>query len=124
MANGLRKGINQSTHTRADKKIGRVSVVLSEPKVVESLGSKRYTIVASDDFSRYTCAYFNVLQVGRRGIVGTVPRGYSCRRCSFQGGNRLICCCWQIPREKFGGLCRSRGIKQEFTTVDSLHSMG
>ena len=58
MANGLRKGINQSTHTRADKKIGRVSVVLSEPKVVESLGSKRYTIVVSDDFSRYTCAYF------------------------------------------------------------------
>ena len=34
MAKGLRKGIKQSTHTRADKKLGRVFVDLSEPKVV------------------------------------------------------------------------------------------
>ena len=55
MAKGLRKSIKQSTHTRAGKKLGRVFVDLSGPKVVESLGRKRYTL---DDFSRYTWVYF------------------------------------------------------------------
>ena len=36
MAKGLRKGIKQSTHIRADKKLGRVFVDLSGPKVVVS----------------------------------------------------------------------------------------
>ena len=58
MAKGLRKGIKQSTHTRAAKKLGRVFVDLSGPKVVESLGRKRYTLIVRDDFSRYTWVYF------------------------------------------------------------------
>ena len=51
---GLRKRIKQSTHTRADKKLGRVFVDLSGPKVVESLGRKRYTLIVRADFSRYS----------------------------------------------------------------------
>ena len=51
-AKGLRKGIKQSTHPRADTKLGRVFVGLSGPKVVESLGRKRYAFVVRDDFSR------------------------------------------------------------------------
>ena len=52
MAKGLRKGINQSTHTREDKKLGKMFVDLSGPNVVESLGRKRYTLIVRDDFSR------------------------------------------------------------------------
>ena len=58
MAKGLRRGIKQPTHTRADKKLGRVFVDLSGPKVVESDGGKRYTLIVRDDFSRYTWVYF------------------------------------------------------------------
>ena len=36
MAKGLRKGIKQSTNTRADEKLGRIFVDLSSPKVVVS----------------------------------------------------------------------------------------
>ena len=50
MAKGLRKGISQSTHTRANKKLGRIAVDLSGPKVVKSLGRKRYTLIVRDDF--------------------------------------------------------------------------
>ena len=50
MAKGLRKGIKQSTHIRADKKLGRVFVDLSGPKVVESLGRKRSSLIVRDDF--------------------------------------------------------------------------
>ena len=61
MAKGLRKRIKQSTHTRAGKKLGRVFVDLSGPKMVESLGRKRYTLIVRDDFSRYTWVYFCLL---------------------------------------------------------------
>ena len=57
MAKSLRKRIKQSTHTRAEKKFGRVFVDLSGPNV-ESLGRKRYTLIVRDDVSRYTWAYF------------------------------------------------------------------
>ena len=50
MAGALRKEIKQSTHTREDKKLGRVLVDLSGPNVVESLGRKRYTLIVRDDF--------------------------------------------------------------------------
>ena len=58
MAKGLRRGIKQSTHTRAEKKLGRVFVDLSGSKMVESHGGKRYTLIVRDDFSRYTSVYF------------------------------------------------------------------
>lgn len=41
IAKGLRKSIEQSTHTRTIIKIGRVFVDLCGPKVVKSLGRKR-----------------------------------------------------------------------------------
>ena len=54
MAKGFRKGIKQFSHTRADKKFGRVTMVFSGPKAVDSLWRKRYTLIVRDDFSRDT----------------------------------------------------------------------
>ena len=118
MAKGLRRGIKQFTHTRADKKLGRVFVYLSRPKAVKSHGGKRYTPSVRDNFSRYTwvhfmrhksdaaetltyshcarrffTAYVGVLytpQIGRRGNVQAVPLGHSCRWCPVTGGDRPI----------------------------------
>ena len=50
MANCLCKGMKQSTHTRAYKKLGKIFVDLSGPKVVESLGRKRSSLIVRDDF--------------------------------------------------------------------------
>ena len=58
MAKGPRRGIKQTTHTRADKKLGRVLVELNGPKVVESDRGRRYTLIVLDEFSRYTWVYF------------------------------------------------------------------
>ena len=58
MAKGLRRDIKQSTHTRADKKLGRVFVDFSGPKMVKSDGGKRFTLIVRDEFSRYTWVYF------------------------------------------------------------------
>ena len=119
MAKGLRKGIKQSTHTRADKKLGRVFVDLSGPKVVEPLGRKRYTLIVRDDFSRYTWVYCmrrksNAAEMLEQFLADTREDGVPSKVVivrtdgggEFRGGT-------------FGDLCRSRGIKQEFTTADS-----
>ena len=119
MAKGLRRGIKQSTHTRAGKKLGRVLVDLSVPKVVKSHGGKRYTLIMSDDFSRYTWVYimrhksdaaetFNQFLSDTRadGVPSQVVTVRSEGGGEFCGG-------------QFGALCRSRCIKQEFTTADS-----
>jgi len=119
MAKGLRKGIKQSTHTRAGTKLGRVFVDLSGPKVVESLGRKRYTLIVRDDFSRYTWVYFirqksDAAELFEQFLADSraddVPSKVVIVRSDgggeFRGG-------------KFGDLCRTRGIKQEFTTADS-----
>ena len=58
MAKGIRKGIKQSTHTRADTKLGRGFVDLGGPEVVETIGRKRFTLIVRDDFSRHTWVYF------------------------------------------------------------------
>ena len=50
MVKSLRRGIKQSTHTRADLKLGRVFVDLSGRKVVESHGAKHYTLIVRDEF--------------------------------------------------------------------------
>ena len=44
MVKGLRKSIKQSTHTRVDKKLGRIFVHLSGPKLVESQ-SREETVI-------------------------------------------------------------------------------
>ena len=58
MAKGFRKGIPNSTRSRASKKLGRVFVDLSGPKSVPSLGGKRYVMIVKDDFSRFAWLYF------------------------------------------------------------------
>ena len=117
MAKGLPKSIKKSTHTRADRKLGRFFVDSSGLKFVESLGRKRYTLIARDDFSRYAWVYFmrhksdaayffELFLADSR--ADDVPSHVVIARSGggeFRGG-------------KFGDLCRSRGIKQELTTVD------
>ena len=119
MAKGLRKSITQSTHTRAGKKLRRVFVDLNGPNVVESLGRKRYTLIVRDDFSRYTWVYFmrhksDAAELFKQFLADSraddVPSKVVIVRSDgggeFRGG-------------EFGDLCRTRGIKQEFTTADS-----
>ena len=119
MAKGLRRGIKQSTHTRADKKLERVFVDLSGPKMVKSDGGRRYTLIVRDDFSRYTWVYFMrhkpdaaetfkqfLSDTRADGVPSQVVTVRSDGGGGFCGGN-------------FGELCRSRCIKQEFTTADS-----
>ena len=85
----------------------------------ESLGKKRYTLVVCDEFLRYMWVYFmrhksdatelfqQFLANSRTdGVPSTVVIIRSDGGGEFGGG-------------KFGDLCRSRGIKQEFTTADS-----
>ena len=119
MAKGLRRGIKQSTHTRADKKLGRVFVDLSGPKVVESHGGKRYTLIVRDDFSRYTWVYFmrhksDAAETFKQFLADTradgVPSQVMPVRSDGGGG---------FCGGKFGDLCRSRCIKQEFITAGS-----
>ena len=118
MAKGLHNDIKQSTHTRADKKLRRVFVDLTGPKVVEAIGRKRYTLLVRNDFSRCTRVYYThhksdtgelverfLADTRADGVPSKVVIVQSDGGCEFRGG-------------KFGDLCRSRGIKQEFTMAD------
>ena len=58
MTKELRKSIARSTDTRADKKLDRVFVSLSEKVSVPSIGEKRYTLNVRDDDTRFTRVYF------------------------------------------------------------------
>ena len=58
LAKILRRDIKRSTHTRADKNLGRVFVKLSGPKVVESHGAKRCTLIVRYGFARYMWVQF------------------------------------------------------------------
>ena len=90
MAKVLRESIKQSTHTRADKKLGRVFVDLGGPKVVESLGRKRLTRLVRDDFSWNTLVYSVRHNSDAAEKFRAVLRGLSCRRCRFEGSDRPI----------------------------------
>lgn len=57
-AKWLRKRIKQSTPTQAGQKLETVFLVWSSPKMVESLGRKRNTLVVRDGISRHTWVYF------------------------------------------------------------------
>ena len=89
MAKGLRKSIKQSTHTRAGKKLGRVFVDLSGPKVVVSRQEAVHSHCARRLFTVYVGVFY-APQIGRRGIVQAIPRGFSRRRRPFESGHRPI----------------------------------
>lgn len=119
MANGRHKSTKQSTHTRAGKKVGTVLVDFSGPKVVESLGRKRCILIVRDYFSRYTWVYvirheLDAAELFEKFLADT--RADNVRSKVFivrsDGGGAF-------RRGEFGDLCRSRGIKQVFTTADS-----
>ena len=88
---------------------------LSGPKAVESHGGKRYTLIVRDDFSRYTWAYFmrhksDAADMFKQFLADThaddVPSQVVTVR-SDGGG--------EFCGGKFGDLCRSQCIMQEFT---------
>ena len=119
MAKGLRRGIKQSAHTRAGKKLGRVLVDLSGSKVVKSHGGKRYTLIVRDDFPRYTWVYFmrhksDAAETFKQFLSDTRAGGVPSQVVTVRSdGGGEFC------GGKFADLCRSRCIKQEFTTADS-----
>ena len=119
MAKGLRKGIKQSTHRRADKKPGRVFVDLNGPKVVESLGRKRYTLIVHDNFSRYTWVHFmrhksDAAETFEQFLADTRADGVLSKVVIVPSNGS-----GELRGGKLRDLCGSRGIKQEFTTADS-----
>ena len=117
LAKGLRKGISSSTENRATKKLGRVFVDLSGPKP-ESEGRKRYTLIVRDDYSRMSWVYFlhhksDAADAFERFLVDVRADGMpsSVEIVRSDGGGEF--------EGRFADLCRTRGIKQEFTTADS-----
>ena len=124
MAKGLRQGIKQSTHTRADKKLVRAFVDVSGPNVVKSHEEMRCTLTVRDDLSRYTWVYFmrhksDAAETFKQFLSDTRAFGVPSQVVTvrFDGGGEF---CWG----KFGDLCRSRCIKQKLTTADSPQSNG
>ena len=124
MAKYPRKGIKQSTHTRANKKPRKVFVDLSGRKVVESPGRKSYTLIVRDDFSRYTWVYFmrhksDAAEMFEQFLVETRAHGVPSKVVIVRsdGGGKF-------RGGKVEDLCGSRGIKQEFTTPAVPSSMG
>ena len=119
MAKGLRRGIKQSTYTRADKTLGRVFVDLSEPKMVESHGRKRQTLIVHEDFSRYTGVYFMRHKSDDAEIFGQLLADTHA-----DGGHLRVVIVrsdggGEFHDGKFGDIFRTRCLKQEFSNVDS-----
>ena len=119
MVKGLRRGIKQSTHTRADKKLGRVFVDLSGPKVIKSHRGKRYTLIVRDDYPRYTWLYFmrhksDAAEMFQQFLADTRADGVPSLVVAVRSdGGGEFC------GRKFGDPRRSRCITQELPTVDS-----
>ena len=91
---------------------------LSGPKVVESDGEKRYTLIVRDDFSRYTWVYFmrhqsDAAETFKQFLSDTRADGVPSQVVTVRSDGGEFC------GGKFGDLYRSRCIKQEFTTADS-----
>ena len=91
---------------------------MSVPKVVQSLGRKRYTLIVSDDFSRHAWAHVkrhksDATELFEQFLADTRADGAPSKVVIVRsdGGG-------EFRGGKFGDLCRSRGIKQEFTMAD------
>ena len=118
-ANGRAKSIATTTGTRAVKPGGLVFLDVCGEKNVQSIGGKKYMLMIRDDFTRLNAVYFmrskdDVSIYFRQYLAGYrfigVPYPVETVRtddaAQFKGG-------------AFADLCRERGIRQEFTTVDS-----
>ena len=109
----------QAVHTHSSRQEAREGFFVFEwaygGKV--SRGKAMYSHLARRFFTVYVGVLY-ALQIGRRGNVQAVPLGYSCRWCPVTGGDRPIRWGGEFCGGKFSDLCRSRCIKQEFTTAD------
>ena len=89
---------------------------LSGPKVVESDGGKRYTLIVRDDFSWYTWVYFmrhksDAAETFKQFFSDTRADGVPSQVVTVRSdGGGEFC------GGKFGDLRRLRCIKQEFTS--------
>ena len=119
MEKGLRKPIARSTHTRAAKKLQRVFVDLSGPMALQSIGGKRYTLIVRDDCTRFTRVYF----LRHKSDATNAFESFLAEVRADGTPSAVMAVRSDNGREIFGGafgeLCRTRGIKQEFTPADS-----
>ena len=91
---------------------------LSGSKAVESHGGKRYTLIVRDDFPRYTWVHYlrpksDAAEMFKQFLAGTRAEGVLSQGVIVRpdGGG-------EFRGGELGDLCRSRCIKQEFTTAD------
>ena len=92
---------------------------LSGPKVVESHGGQRYTLIVRNDFSRYTWVYFtrhksDAEETFKQFLSDTRADDVSSQVVTVRSDGRGEFC-----GGKFGDLCRPRCIERKFTTADS-----
>ena len=115
----------QAVHAHSSRHKTREGFVESSgPKVVESLGKKRYTLIVRDDVLRYAWVYFmrhkgDDTELFEQFLADARADGVTFKVVIVRsdGGGKF-------RAGKFGDLCRSTGIKQKFTTADSLHFNG
>ncbi|CAN0428094.1 unnamed protein product, partial [Scytosiphon promiscuus] len=119
MAKGFSIPISRSTYSRAVNQLARVSVVLSGRAALPSLGGKWYIVEVRDDCTRWTRVFFlrkksSAATAFERYLAGVraggTPSVVLAVRSDNGGG---------FFEGNFGRLCRSRGIKQEFTARNS-----
>ena len=93
---------------------------LSWPKVEESHGGTRDTLIVHHDFSRYTWVNFmrhksDAVEMFKQFLADTRADGVPSQVVTVRSGGAGELC-----GGKFVDLCRSRCIMQEFTTADRL----
>ena len=87
MTKDLLQGLNHSSHTRADKGIGRVVWF----GVYRLSGKNASLSTDRGDIRRQIREYLCAAQIGRQGgFVRAVLRGYLCQQCPLLMGNRPI----------------------------------
>ena len=124
MAKGLRKPIAWSTHTRTDKKLRWAFIDLSGKMAIPSIEGKGYTLIVRDDWTQFTRLYF----LGQTSDVASAFESFLAKIRVNNTPFAVMAVRSDVGGEVFGGsfrnLCHKRGIKQEFTLVDSPNYNG
>ena len=119
IAKGRAKPISTTAGTRAVTPGGRVFVHACGEKSVQSIGGKKYMLMIRDDFTRFNAVYFmrskdEVSIYFRQYLADYRFTGVSCAVETVRTDEAA-----EVKGGAFANPCRERGIRQEFTTVDS-----